>query len=136
DERPDGCAPVRARPDRCRLGSSAARCIALARRHPRRPQPGANGTGARPKGGRRRDRAGAGCARPHAGARSPADANRVAALRDAAQQVRTALSAPLRLLVGARTLTLEPTELAALLELPGGGSSKLAIGGKTADAWL
>jgi vancomycin resistance protein YoaR len=61
---------------------------------------------------------------------------RASALRDAAQQVRTALSAPLRLIVGGRTLTLEPASLARLLELPAGGSSKLAIGGKVADAWL
>jgi len=59
-----------------------------------------------------------------------------AALRTAVEQARTALSGPVRLLVGGKTLTLQPAKLAQVLELPSGGSSKLAIGGKAADAWL
>jgi len=59
-----------------------------------------------------------------------------AALRGPAQQARIALSAPVRLLVGGKTVALRPAELARVLELPNGGSSKLAIGGKAADAWL
>ena len=61
---------------------------------------------------------------------------RAASLRRAARQARVALSAPVRLVVAGKTLTLEPAQLAPLLELPDNGRAKLAIGGTAADAWL
>jgi len=61
---------------------------------------------------------------------------REASLRRAARQARLALSAPVQLVVGGRTSTLEPEQLAPLLELPADGRSALAIGGTAADAWL
>ena len=61
---------------------------------------------------------------------------RAVALRRAAQQARIALSAPVRLDVGTRTLVLTPAQLAPLLALPSAGTSSLSIGGSAADAWL
>ncbi|HEY2544147.1 MAG TPA: VanW family protein, partial [Gaiellaceae bacterium] len=61
---------------------------------------------------------------------------RVSALRAAARQAGTALSGPVRIIVGSRTVVLTPAQLAPLLSLPSSGKWALAIGGPAADAWL
>jgi len=61
---------------------------------------------------------------------------RAAALARAAGQVRTALSAPVRLELGKTRWVLSPRRLAPLLELPAGGRTTLSIGGPAADDWL
>jgi len=61
---------------------------------------------------------------------------RAPALARAARQVRTALSAPVRLELGKTRWVLSPRKLAPLLELPSGGGTTLAIGGPAADDWL
>jgi vancomycin resistance protein YoaR len=61
---------------------------------------------------------------------------RAAALARAAAQVRTALSAPVRLELGKTRWVLSPRRLAPLLELPAGGRTTLSVGGPAADDWL
>jgi vancomycin resistance protein YoaR len=61
---------------------------------------------------------------------------RADALARAAGQVRTALSAPVRLELGKTRWVLTPRRLAPLLELPAGGRTTLSIGGPAADDWL
>jgi vancomycin resistance protein YoaR len=67
-----------------------------------------------------------------------AEAPRVAAadLAPVAAQVRTALSAPVRLAIGPTRLRLPRYRIAQLLQLPSGGSTSLAIGGKAADTFF
>ncbi|HVS85697.1 MAG TPA: VanW family protein, partial [Gaiellaceae bacterium] len=59
-----------------------------------------------------------------------------AKLAAAARQARVALSAPVTLRLGAQTWTLEPAELARLLQLPSGGEKRLRLGGAAAERWL
>jgi vancomycin resistance protein YoaR len=59
-----------------------------------------------------------------------------AALRPAAAEARTAVSAPVRLIVGASRLELRPPQLARMLELPARGQSTLSIGGPGADSFF
>ncbi|MHB8642924.1 MAG: VanW family protein [Gaiellaceae bacterium] len=54
----------------------------------------------------------------------------------AAAQVRTALSAPVRLAIGPTRLRLRRDEIAQLLDLPSGGSTQVGIGGKNAEAFF
>jgi vancomycin resistance protein YoaR len=61
---------------------------------------------------------------------------RAAALGPAARQARVALSAPVQLVVGTKTVDLTPAQIAPLLALPAGGQSTLRIAGPAADAWL
>jgi vancomycin resistance protein YoaR len=51
-------------------------------------------------------------------------------------QVRTALSAPVRLTLGRTRWRLTPTRIAALLELPADGRRDIRIGGPGADRWF
>ena len=66
------------------------------------------------------------------------DAQRVtaAALRPAARQVRTALSAPVQLAVTKGRFELRPYRLARLLDLPRGGRTDLRIAGIEADSFF
>jgi vancomycin resistance protein YoaR len=57
-------------------------------------------------------------------------------LQQAAAQVRTALSAPVVLVVGAARFELRPYRLARLLDLPRKGRSDLRIGGLGADSFF
>jgi vancomycin resistance protein YoaR len=57
-------------------------------------------------------------------------------LQAAATQVHTALSAPVRLAVGASRLELRPYRLANLLDPPRHGRTELRIGGPAADAFF
>ena len=61
---------------------------------------------------------------------------RALALRRAAVQARTVLSAPVTLELGPTRWIVRPSRLAELLELPTGGGTKLTIGGPAALAWL
>ena len=61
---------------------------------------------------------------------------RALALRRAAQQAHTVLSAPVTLELGPTRWVVQPSRLADLLELPTGGATKLTIGGPAAVAWL
>jgi vancomycin resistance protein YoaR len=54
----------------------------------------------------------------------------------AAAQVRTALSAPVRLTLGNTRWNLRPGRIASLLDLPAGGRRDLRIGGSGASAWF
>jgi vancomycin resistance protein YoaR len=54
----------------------------------------------------------------------------------AAAQVRTAVSAPVRLALGPTRWRLSPAKIATLLELPADGRSQLRIGGPGADRWF
>jgi vancomycin resistance protein YoaR len=51
-------------------------------------------------------------------------------------QVRTAVSAPIRLSLGPTRWRLTPARIATLLELPADGRSRLRIGGPGADRWF
>ncbi len=51
-------------------------------------------------------------------------------------QVRTAVSAPIRLSLGPTRWRLTPAKIATLLELPADGRSRLRIGGPGADRWF
>jgi vancomycin resistance protein YoaR len=51
-------------------------------------------------------------------------------------QVRTALSAPLKLTLGPTRWNLRPRRIAKLLMLPGGGRRELAVGGPGATRWF
>ncbi len=57
-------------------------------------------------------------------------------LQVAAAQVRTALSAPVRLTLGKTAWRLTPRRTARMLELPSGGRADLRIGGPGADRWF
>jgi vancomycin resistance protein YoaR len=57
-------------------------------------------------------------------------------LSDAADQVRTALSRPVRLTMGPTRWRIPRWRVAKLLELPANGRTGLAIGGRDADEWL
>jgi vancomycin resistance protein YoaR len=57
-------------------------------------------------------------------------------LARAAQQAKTATSAPVRLTLGKTRWLLTPRRISRLLDLPGDGSTKLAIGGRAAQDWL
>ena len=59
-----------------------------------------------------------------------------AQLEDAARRARTALSAPVRLTYGPTRWRLPRYRIAALLALPRGGATQVAVAGKGADAWL
>ncbi|HLY93297.1 MAG TPA: VanW family protein [Gaiellaceae bacterium] len=61
---------------------------------------------------------------------------RALALRRAAAQARTVLSAPVRLELGPTRWVVPPSRLAELLELPSDGATRLTIGGPAALAWL
>src|SRR5207248_10640566 len=54
----------------------------------------------------------------------------------AANQVHTALSRPIRMSLGRSSWLLRPGQLSTLLLLPHGGSTALAIGGRTADGYF
>ena len=60
----------------------------------------------------------------------------VADLRPVAAQVRVALSAPVKLVLGPTAWRIPTWRLAQVLELPSNGSRRLAIGGTAATAWL
>ena len=66
------------------------------------------------------------------------DAPRVSAgdLAPALAQVRTALSARIRMSLGGSSWWLQPGQLATLLSLPHGGTRSLAIGGPAADRYF
>jgi vancomycin resistance protein YoaR len=66
------------------------------------------------------------------------DAPRVTAddLRPVAAQVRTALSAPVRLALGPTRWRVKPRRLAQFLDLPRDGRRELSIGGRAANAWF
>ena len=51
-------------------------------------------------------------------------------------QVRTALSAPVVLHIGAATVGLSRAQLAGMLRLPGAGSKTVSLGGKSTDSFL
>jgi vancomycin resistance protein YoaR len=51
-------------------------------------------------------------------------------------EVRTALSAPIRLTLGPTRWRLTPAKIATLLELPADGRSRLRVGGPGADRWF
>ena len=51
-------------------------------------------------------------------------------------EVKTALSAPVRLTLGGTSFQLQPRRIAELLELPADGRRDLRIGGPGADAWF
>jgi vancomycin resistance protein YoaR len=57
-------------------------------------------------------------------------------LRPVAAQVRTALSAPVTLALDGTRWRIPRWRIAGLLELPHDGSTRLAIGGRTADRWF
>jgi vancomycin resistance protein YoaR len=57
-------------------------------------------------------------------------------LNVAQAQVRTALSAPVRLILGKTRWRLTPRKIATLLELPADGRTKLQIGGPGANRWF
>jgi vancomycin resistance protein YoaR len=57
-------------------------------------------------------------------------------LEPAVAQVRTALSAPIRMSLGRSSWLLPAGQLSALLSLPHGGSTALAIGGRAADGYF
>jgi vancomycin resistance protein YoaR len=57
-------------------------------------------------------------------------------LAEAADQVERALAGPVELVHQRRRFVLEPRELAALLRLPSGGETAVAIGGKAADDYF
>jgi vancomycin resistance protein YoaR len=57
-------------------------------------------------------------------------------LRPAADEARTALSAPVTLALDETRWRLPRWRLAGLLDLPNGGERKLALGGREADRWL
>jgi vancomycin resistance protein YoaR len=57
-------------------------------------------------------------------------------LKDAADQVRTALSAPARLTLGPTTWRLPRWKIAPLLDLPSNGSTTLALGGPGERKWI
>ncbi|TML04505.1 MAG: hypothetical protein E6G36_06070, partial [Actinobacteria bacterium] len=57
-------------------------------------------------------------------------------LKVAAAEVRTALSAPVHLTLGATRWNLRPGRLARLLELPANGRRGLRIGGDGASHWF
>lgn len=59
-----------------------------------------------------------------------------AALRPVVEQVRTAVSAPVRLALGETRWRLPRWRIAQLLALPARGASALAVGGPTAERWL
>ncbi len=59
-----------------------------------------------------------------------------AQLAPAAAQVRTALSAPVRLSIGLAHWRLTPAQLAPLLDLPHGGTSSVRVAGPAADAYF
>ena len=59
-----------------------------------------------------------------------------AALQPAAAQVRTALSAPVQLAVGAARFDLRPYRLARLLRLPGNGRADVRISGLNTDSFF
>jgi vancomycin resistance protein YoaR len=59
-----------------------------------------------------------------------------AKLRPALAQARTALSAPVRLIVGATAFRLPRWRLATLLDLPAGGATKLAVGGRVVTEYF
>lgn len=61
---------------------------------------------------------------------------RALALRRAAAQAHTVLSAPVTLELGPTRWVVQPSLLAEMLELPTGGATKLSIGGPAAVAWL
>ena len=61
---------------------------------------------------------------------------RAADLAPAVAQVRTALSAPIRMSLGRSSWLLPAGQLSALLSLPHGGSIALAIGGRAADGYF
>src|SRR3954467_4103694 len=53
-----------------------------------------------------------------------------------AAEVKTALSAPVRLTLAGTKFTIQPRRIATLLELPDNGRRDLRIGGRGADAWF
>ncbi|MFL5965725.1 MAG: VanW family protein [Gaiellaceae bacterium] len=53
-----------------------------------------------------------------------------------AAEVKTALSAPVRLTLAGTKFTIRPRRIATLLELPDNGRRDLRIGGRGADAWF
>ena len=57
-------------------------------------------------------------------------------LSDAANDTRTALSAPVRLTLGPTRWRLARWKIAPLLDLPAGGSTKLALGGPGEHKWM
>jgi vancomycin resistance protein YoaR len=57
-------------------------------------------------------------------------------LKVPAAQVRTAVSAPVRVTLGKTRWRLTPARIATLLELPSGGRRELRIGGPGADRWF
>ena len=59
-----------------------------------------------------------------------------AMLAAAAERARIAVSAPVTLKVAQSRFRVPPRRIAALLSLPGGGATKLAIGGAAADAYF
>ncbi len=59
-----------------------------------------------------------------------------AMLAAAAERARIAVSAPVTLKVAQTRFRVPPRRIAALLSLPGGGATKLAIGGAAADAYF
>jgi vancomycin resistance protein YoaR len=59
-----------------------------------------------------------------------------AQLAAAAAAARTAISAPVTLTVGPTRFRLPRWRIAQLLELPSGGSTRVTVGGKAAQAWL
>jgi vancomycin resistance protein YoaR len=61
---------------------------------------------------------------------------RAAALATAARQARIAISAPVHLELGPTRWLLSRAKLARLIELPVGGRTHLAVGGRVADDWL
>jgi vancomycin resistance protein YoaR len=58
------------------------------------------------------------------------------ALARAARQARIAMSAPVRLQLGATRWLVPRSRLAQLLQLPAGGRTTIAVGGPDAQAWL